>query len=299
MLQRGIAAAFALVAARGIIDWLIRPAGTAGRSLTVLWVVTASVLGMLLPGLYAWHQTERELERVGALIGRERPVAALRACLRVQRIRPEATWNEQPLATVARELSTRVDEIRENLAWSSSGSPLSMQLARCRELAAVDRWDDAVVEARHLADEPEAAVPACLVLASLFEERNDWKSCRGWYASALRHLNDSPYGQNLTRTEALQGLGFAEQNLGNHIAAEAAYLESLQSHDGAGAHALLSGLYADAQNLNEAQAHAALAADSDPKHRATQERLKARAIRDGFCRPQPSSPSSPRSLDRE
>lgn len=299
MLQRGIAAAFALVAARGIIVWLTPPAEPLGRSMTVLRIVTACVLSTFLPGLYAWHQSARELDRVGALIGRERPVAALRASLRVQRLRPEATWNGQPLSTVVRELSTRVDEIRESLAWSASGSRRSSQLERCRALAAIDRTDDAIVEARALAEEPESAVPACLLLASLFEERSDWASCRGWYAKALRHLEESPYGQNLARTEALQGLGFAEQNLGNHVAAEAAYLESLQGHDGAGAHSLLSGLYADAQNLRAAQTHAALAAERDPRHLATQERLRARATRDGFCRPQPTTPPSLRTPESE
>ncbi|MCC7418870.1 MAG: hypothetical protein IT428_01185 [Planctomycetaceae bacterium] len=297
MCQRGLAAAFALVAARVLVSVWTSPIEVSGRPITGTRLAIASVLCLLLPGLYAWHQAERELARMGTLIGRQRPAAALRSTLRAQRLHPEATWNGQPLAAVAKELFSQIEEIREQLAWSTSETPAAQPLERCRLLAAVDRGDDAIAEARSLADDPEVAVSANLLLASLFEERSAWKSCRDSYATALRHMNDRPHRQDPRRTEALQGLGFAEQNLGNHLAAEAAYLESLKSPDGASAHALLSSLYADAQNIAAARAHAAFAAQSDPGQLAAQERLEARASRDRFCRPQPVSMATPRAME--
>jgi hypothetical protein len=300
MLQRGIAAAFAVMAAQGIIAWLTRHAeAPPSRPTSALRVVATSLLCLLLPGLYAWHQSERELDQMGTLIGRQRPVAAVRTSERVQSIRPEATWNGQPMRAITQELSARIAEAREHLAVSASWSLPARQLERCRLLAAVDQWDEAVTLARTLAEEPEVAVAASLMLASLFEERNDWTSCRSWYATALRHLDDPQHSRSPFRTTALQGLGFAEQNLGHHVAAEVAFLESLQGGDDAGSHVLLSGLYADAQNLRAAQTHATLAVESDPNHQATLDRLKSRAARDGFCRPQPSSTSSARTPSHE
>lgn len=299
-LQRGIAAAFSLMAAQGMIAWLTRHAeAPPNRTTSALRVVAASLLCLLLPGLYAWHQSERELERMAALIGRQRPVAALRTSGRVQNIRPEATWNGQPITAIAQELSARIAAAREHLALSASWALPAQQLERCRLLAAIDQWDEAVALARPLAEEPEVAVAACLMLASLFEERNDWTSCRSWYATALRHLDDPQHSRSPSRTTALQGLGFAEQNLGHHVAAEAAYLESLDGVDDAGSHALLSGLYADVANLRAAETHATLAAERDPNHQAALNRLKTRAARDGFCRPQPTSTSHPRTPSQE
>ena len=98
-------------------------------------------------------------------------------------------------------------------------------------------------------------------------------------------MSDEPRQRTLKRVEALNGVGFAERNLGNQPAAEEAYLASLRLSPSATTHAQLSGVYDDAQNVGLALAHAQAAAELDPSRSSAVGELRQKASRYRFCRP--------------
>jgi len=224
----------------------------------------ALATALLLPTLFEFERVENGLMRLGERVDQQRLGSARQTAAQILALHPNTRFRKQPLRLTERKLrmelitlKAQCEELESSTDNPSDALQRAMYLAMCSESHAAE------AAARKLAECPQVAAEACLLLGTLYEERGEWISSREWYVRArtwlVRHSERHP---DIVR--ALNGIGFAERKLGNRTEAEAAYLLALKLAPTAGAHILLAQFYEDIQRAQESANHARAAIRLDP-----------------------------------
>ena len=262
--------------------WLLRMVGSlliviwgrivAGLLLSRPVVATASgwrwgvvlATALLLPTLFEFERVGNGLKRLGERIDQQRLGSARQIAAEVLALHPNTRFRKQPLRLTERKLRMELITLKaqcEDLE-NSTDNP-SDALQRAMYLAMRSESHAAEAAARQLAECPQVAAEACLLLGTLYEERGEWILSREWYVRARTRLErESERHTDIVR--ALNGIGFAERKLGNRTEAEAAYLSALKMNPTAGAHFLVAQFYEDIQRAHESANHARAAIRLDP-----------------------------------
>lgn len=288
--QRSVVATFAwtfgFVIARRFVSFCNRRTLEPKPSSVGAFLVLA-VTAFVPAGLFASQRCEEEIARFAEFSSRERLANAERTAASVLALHPHAAWNRRSLGELRHEILTQLESLRDELAWSERADLRdSARIERCRRMASDGDWDGAVRDAKRLAELPATEVAACLLLGSLFEEKRAWGESLAWRCKARDLLYQAPWSRRGGLNEALDGIGFAHQNLGNYAAAEESLLDSLEWRSNASTLALLAGVYENAQNLEAANVAANKASELDPSFAATRSRMRDKTRRYRFCRPQ-------------
>lgn len=263
LIRWGIALA-ASVAAAGLVHVGTPHLLRRERTPSSLTIVGTLIISWLLPKVYTEAHLQFDQQRFTEFVEQDRLGDAAELARRLSMTDPQGTWRGHPWPRVLSELRSAMATLERQLPSPlTADASLADRLDQARTLAMLGRGSEAV---GGLTADAATSPAAALLLATWYENRQEWNTARLWYRQALQQLGLSPANETmrLDLVQAWTGIGFCERKLGNLPMAEAAYQQVLQLLPTGESHFLLAQFYEDTQRADLAQQHARRAVQLDP-----------------------------------
>lgn len=232
-------------------------------------MLIAGLAAWLLPAVYTTAHGQHDRQQFADYVEQERLGAAMQLAQGLLSVDPQGEWRGLRWIQIVSRLQSVIDDLESQVSDPlPDNATFNDRLDRARTLAILGRETDA---ASIIADDAANNIPAALLLATIFENRREWRLACDWYRRShnLATVSGTSSGASVSaaaeQAQALRGIGFCERKLGNLTDAEAAYLAMLAVVPTAESHFLLAQFYEDTQRTNLAQNHARRAMQFDPE----------------------------------
>lgn len=252
----------------------------AGQTAATMLLALASLV--LLPWSYVGSRCEYQVNRLREILEQYRLVEGRRLAGMILILDPAARMKGDSLRYTVRDLERQIRDVQQRVTVEMPDDASEEHLLeRARDLAILDRPDEASELLRPLLERPHPSAAAGLLQATILQTGEDWEGAIGWYEIARRELTWEGPAIAAPRLEiaALRGTAYCERKLGRYPAAQASYRRLLEMSPSAETHFLLAQFYEDTQQASLAAQHARRAMALSPRrYKADGERMIDRLV---------------------
>ncbi|QDU40330.1 Tetratricopeptide repeat protein [Maioricimonas rarisocia] len=228
--------------------------------------VLLCLLVMVVPStLYTVTVVQRLEEKLDDLLGHSRVAKATEVAGRLQRIAPEATWQDRPVSELTTELTQQRERLAEALEHADPPRSLGEVGQYVNVCLQLDRRDRARELLRPLATAGQPLPLALDTLGLISQREEKWDESLRWYSKALEAWSAQPDRRNgAGRASALKGMALAQYQTGQLREAAASYESLVELQPTAANHLLAARFYKENDQTSRARQHAEAARELDP-----------------------------------